>query len=88
MPIELGRVAEGIAVREDFRFGAFPPALTRSGLLIDGFLEASRSRLLATALGVFFSIPIAFMFPQVMSPPKPCSYLGRGSSSLHAASIR
>lgn len=76
MPIDWGRVAEGIGRAGKIFGGAFPPSFERSGLLIDGFLESLKIAILATAGGVLLSIPIAFMSASNVAP-KPIYYLGR-----------
>ena len=76
MPIDWDRVAEGIGRAGKIFGGAFPPSFERSGLLIDGFLESLKIAVLATALGVLLSIPIAFMSARNVAP-KPVFYLGR-----------
>lgn len=76
MPIDWGRVVEGIERAGRIFGGAFPPSFERSGLLIDGFLESLKIAILATAGGVILSIPIAFMSARNVAP-LPIFYLGR-----------
>lgn len=76
LPIDWGRVAEGVGRAGRIFGGAFPPSFERSGLLIDGFLESLKIAVLATAGGVFLSIPIAFMAARNVAP-LPVFYLGR-----------
>ncbi|WP_299839192.1 phosphonate ABC transporter, permease protein PhnE [uncultured Jannaschia sp.] len=76
LPIDWGRVAEGLVRAQRIFGGAFPPSFERSGLLIDGFLESLKIAVLATAGGVLLSIPIAFMAARNIAP-RPVFYLGR-----------
>ena len=77
LPIDWGRVAEGLVRAQRIFGGAFPPSFERSGLLIEGFLESLKIAILATAGGVLLSIPIAFMAARNIAP-RPVFYLGRG----------
>ena len=61
LPVDWNRVSEGVTRAGRIFGGAFPPSFERSGLLVDGFLESLRIAVLATAVGVLVSIPIAFM---------------------------
>lgn len=76
MPIDWGRVAEGVERALRIFGGAFPPSFARSGLLIDGFLESLKIAILATTGGVILSVPIAFMAARNIAP-LPVFYLGR-----------
>lgn len=76
MPIDWGRVAEGVERAQRIFGGAFPPSFARSGLLIDGFLESLKIAILATTGGVILSVPIAFMAARNIAP-LPVFYLGR-----------
>ncbi|ETX13940.1 phosphonate ABC transporter permease [Roseivivax halodurans JCM 10272] len=76
LPIDWGRVADGLGRAGRIFGGAFPPSFERSGLLIDGFLESLKIAILATTGGVLLSIPIAFMAARNVAP-LPIYYLGR-----------
>jgi len=76
IPIDWGRVVEGVERAGRIFGGAFPPSFERCGLLIDGFLESIKIAVLATAGGVALSIPIAFMAARNVAP-MPVFYLGR-----------
>jgi phosphonate transport system permease protein len=77
LPVDWNRVSEGVTRAGRIFGGAFPPSFERSGLLVDGFLESLRIAVLATAVGVLVSIPIAFMAARNVAP-LPVFYLGRG----------
>ena len=77
LPVDWNRVSEGVTRAGRIFGGAFPPSFERSGLLVDGFLESLRIAVLATAVGVLVSIPIAFMAARNVAP-LPGFYLGRG----------
>ena len=77
LPVDWNRVSEGVTRAGSIFGGAFPPSFERSGLLVDGFLESLRIAVLATAVGVLVSIPIAFMAARNVAP-LPVFYLGRG----------
>ena len=76
LPIDWGRVSQGLSRAGRIFGGAFPPSFERSGLLIDGFMESLKIALLATVGGVLLSIPIAFMAARNIAP-LPIFYLGR-----------
>lgn len=86
MPFDWDRVAQGLTRAQRIFAGAFPPNFSRSGLLIDGFLESLKIAILATVGGVLLSIPIAFMAAKNLAP-WPIFMLGRGivivSRSFH-----
>jgi phosphonate transport system permease protein len=76
LPIDWDRVSQGVVRAGRIFGGAFPPDFSRSGLLIDGFLESLKISILATFGGVLLSIPIAFMAARNIAP-LPIYYLGR-----------
>tara|TARA_R110002049_G_scaffold307712_2_gene509142 strand:+ start:119753 stop:120544 length:792 start_codon:yes stop_codon:yes gene_type:complete len=76
LPVNWQRVSEGLTRAARIFGGAFPPDFSRSGLLIDGFLESLKIAILATVAGVLLSIPIAFMAARNIAP-LPVFYLGR-----------
>ncbi|SES37453.1 phosphonate transport system permease protein [Tranquillimonas rosea] len=76
LPIDWGRVADGVGRAGRIFGGAFPPSFERSELLIDGFLESLKIAILATTGGVALSIPIAFMAARNVAV-LPVYYLGR-----------
>ncbi len=56
------RVAEGIPRAITMFRGAFPPDFAaRGSLIVRGFIESIQMTLIATAVGVLLSVPIAFM---------------------------
>ncbi|MGM0586028.1 MAG: phosphonate ABC transporter, permease protein PhnE [Pseudomonadota bacterium] len=77
LPIDWGRVAEGLDRAARIFGGGFPPSFERSDLLIKGFLESLKIAILATTGGVLLSIPIAFMAARNISV-LPVYLLGRG----------
>lgn len=77
LPVDWNRISEGLTRAGRIFGGAFPPSFERSGLLIDGFLESLKIAVLATAIGVLVSIPIAFTAARNVAP-LPVFYLGRG----------
>lgn len=76
LPVDWNRISEGLTRAGRIFGGAFPPSFERSGLLIDGFLESLKIAVLATAIGVLLSIPIAFTAARNVAP-LPVFYLGR-----------
>lgn len=76
LPVDWNRISEGLTRAGRIFGGAFPPSFERSGLLIDGFLESLKIAVLATAIGVLVSIPIAFTAARNVAP-LPVFYLGR-----------
>ena len=77
LPFDWARAAEGLERAGRIFGGAFPPSFARGELMLDGFLESLRIALLATALGVALSIPLAFMAAGNIAP-RPVYWLGRG----------
>jgi phosphonate transport system permease protein len=76
LPFDWARVSEGIGRAGRIFAGAFPPNFERSGLMIEGFLESLQIAVIATAAGVFLSVPIALMAARNLSP-LPVYMLGR-----------
>ncbi|TVR85424.1 MAG: phosphonate ABC transporter, permease protein PhnE [Spirochaetaceae bacterium] len=71
------RIMAGIPRAVQMFRGAFPPDFQARGRLITtGFIESIQMTLIATAVGVFFSIPIAFMAAKNVAI-KPIYVLGR-----------
>lgn len=68
LPIDWGRVSEGMGRAAKIFNGAFPPNFSRVDLLVDGFLESLKIALLATVGGIFLSIPIAFSAARNVAP--------------------
>ncbi|WP_417249467.1 phosphonate ABC transporter, permease protein PhnE [Celeribacter sp.] len=77
LPVDWERTSQGMTRAARIFSGAFPPSFDRSGLLISGFLESLKIAILATTLGMFLSVPLAFMAARNISP-KPVYFLGRG----------
>ena len=77
LPIDWERTSQGITRAGRIFSGAFPPSFERSGLLIDGFLESLKIAILATTLGLFLSVPLAFMSARNIAS-KPVYLVGRG----------
>ncbi|MEO3435437.1 phosphonate ABC transporter, permease protein PhnE [Inquilinus sp. CAU 1745] len=77
LPFDWERIQEGVPRAIRIFDGAIPPSFARSGLLIDGFVESLQIAVLATALGLLISIPIAFMAARNLAP-LPIYLLGRG----------
>lgn len=68
LPFDWARIGDGVTRAGRIFSGAFPPSFARSGLLIDGFLESLKISLIATAVGVFLSIPIALAAARNLAP--------------------
>lgn len=76
LPFDWERIREGLPRAARIFNGAFPPDFSRSGLLIDGFLESIKIAIVATLAGIGLSVPIAFMAARNISP-RPLYMLGR-----------
>lgn len=77
LPFDWARVMHGFTRAADIFSGAIPPSYERSELLIEGLLESLKIAILATLLGLFLSIPLAFMAARNIVI-KPVYIVGRG----------
>lgn len=77
IPFDLNRILEGIPRAGQIFRGAIPPSFARSELLMTGFLESIQIALIATAVGVLLSVPLAVLSARNVVP-LPVYALGRG----------
>lgn len=76
LPIDWGRVSDGMTRAQRIFSGAFPPNFDRAGLLFDGFMESLKIAILATVGGIALSVPLAFMAASNIAV-KPVYIVGR-----------
>ncbi len=68
LSINWTRVSEGLPRAARIFGGAWPPDFSRSNLIITGFTESIQIALLATALGLLISVPIALLAANNIMP--------------------
>jgi phosphonate transport system permease protein len=76
LPFNWDRILQGFPRAVRIFSNAWPPNFTRSSLMITGFTESIQMAIIATALGVAISIPVAIMAARNIAPP-PVYAVGR-----------
>jgi len=77
LSINWNRVSAGIPRAGRIFGNAWPPDFSRSNLIISGFTESIQIALLATALGLLISVPIALLAAKNIMP-RGLHWFGRG----------
>ncbi len=68
LTVNWGRVADGIPRAARIFGNAWPPDFSRGSLIVSGFTESIQIALLATALGLLISVPVALLAANNIMP--------------------